>query len=238
MTNKIFHRILFLMIVNFASYAFAQEVPSKNWDVEKIKGVRQLPYTSYTGFPFLTDTWVLGEIELEDGVVIDSLNLRYSSFKDELVYYNKEAVAQIMIDKPSLKGFVFTGTDGNIHVFRKLYYDNFGKGYRFFEVLAFGETNLLAFRKVSLDTSSPYKDKSGILKNMIYNLNYTYYFYSPEKGYTSVRMNQGSLLAKFDKGSQKPIKKLLRKHKIRISGEDSFTQAWKAIEKEGYKVVF
>lgn len=238
MTHKIFHRILFLLIVSFASTAFAQEVPAKNWEVEKIKGVRQLPYPNYTGFPFLTDTWLLGKIELEEGVMIDSLHLRYSSFKDELVYYNDKIAAQIMIDKISLKGFVFTGTDGSIHVFCKLYYDNFDKGNRYFEVLSKGETDLLAYRKVNLENSSPYKDESGILKNMIYSQNYSFYFYSPEKGYTSVKMNQGSLLSKFDKVSQKPIRKLIRKHRIRVTEEEGFTQAWKIIEKEGYQVLF
>jgi hypothetical protein len=238
MTNKILHRILFFLLVSFTSAACAQEVPSKNWDVEKIKGVRSLPYPPYTGFPFFTDTWVPGKIELEDGVIIDSLYFRYSSYKDELIYYNEKITAQIVIDKMSLKGFLFTGTDGNIHVFRKFYYDNFGKGNRYFEVLADGETDLLAYRKVDLDTSPVYKDEKGRLLNMTYDINYSYYFYSPEKGYTTVRMNQASLITKFDKLSQKPIKKLLRKHKIKIYSEESFTQAWKMIEKEGYKVVF
>lgn len=238
MTYKIVYTTLFLLVLTFASSAFAQETPAKNWDVEKIKGVRQLPYPSYMGFPYFTDTWVLGKIEMENGIVIDSLNLRYSSYKDELIYYNKDAVAQIVIDKHSLKGFSFTGKNGDNHIFRKLYYDDYQKSDRYFEVLSDGETSLLAFRKVSLDTSTPYKENSEVLKNMVYNLNYSFYFYSPEKGYLSVRMNQLALLSKFDKLSQKQIKKLLRKNKIRITGEESFVTAWKIVEKEGYKVVF
>jgi hypothetical protein len=238
MTHKIFYEILFLLIIGFSFSGYTQEVPAKNWDVEKIKGVRQLPYVSYDGFPFLTENWILGKIELESGVVIDSLYLKYSSFKDELIYYNKPAGAQIMIDKSSLKGFIFTGADGNTRVFRKLYYDNFVKGDRYFEVLSDGETDLLAFRKVNLNTTTPYYDKNGIMKNMVYELNYNYYFYSPEKGYLSVRMNYSDLLTKFDKLSQKPIRKLLRKNRISITGENSFINAWKTIEKEGYKVAF
>lgn len=238
MTSNIFYRILILFIVGFASSGYAQDVPVKNWDIEKIKGVRQLPYVSYAGFPYLTDAWVLGKIELESGVIIDSLKLKYSSFKDELVYYNKAAIAQIMIDKSSLSGFTFIGNDGHIHVFRKLYYDNFGKEDRFFEVLSEGETDLLAFRKVNLNTTTPYRTDSGIMKNMSYDLNYNYYFYSPEKGYTSVRLNYYDLLSKFDKVTQKLIKKLFRKNKISIIGEESFIHAWKLIEKEGFNVVF
>jgi hypothetical protein len=76
------------------------------------------------------------------------------------------------------------------------------------------------------------------MKNMIYTPSYAYYFYDPEKGYTSVRMNKMALLSKFDKISQKAIKKLLRKNRIKVNDEESFTYAWKTIEKEGYKVVF
>ena len=238
MTNKTIHSILFFLVLNLFTTAFAQQVPVKNWDFEKIKGTRFMPYPSYMGFPFLNDTWVSGKIELKDGVVIDSLNFRYSSFKDELVYYNPTNSSQIVIDKISMNGFSFTDHDGKIHVFRKQYYDNFGKGDRFFEVLSDGETKLLVYRKVSLETTQPYKEEKGILKNMMYGLDYSYYFYSPQNGYTSVRMNKMALLSKFDKVSQKAIKKLLRKYGIRVSDQESFTMAWKVIEKEGYKVVF
>jgi hypothetical protein len=238
MTKKIFHRIMFLLAVSYVSTALAQEIPNKSWDIEKIKGTRNLPNPSYDGFPFLTDSWVLGKIELKDGIVIDSLNLRFNSFKDELIYYNKSNASQIVIDKLSLKGFEFNDTDGQIRVFREQYYDNFGKGERFFEVLTDGETDLLAYRKVNLNTSSIYKDNKGMLKNMVYEREYQFYFYSPEKGYTSVRMNLAALLSKFAKPDQKQVKKLLRKYRIRVSGEDSFVQAWKVIEKEGYHVSF
>jgi hypothetical protein len=73
---------------------------------------------------------------------------------------------------------------------------------------------------------------------MVYDPAYQFYFYSPEKGYTLVRPNQNSFLSKFDKISQRPINKLLRKSKIKVNGENSFIQAWKAVEKEGYKVIF
>lgn len=238
MTLKITNILMFFMVWSFAQIVFAQEPTNHSWDSQKIKGVRQLPYPYYTGFPFLTDTWRSGKVEFTNGEISDSLYLRYSSFKDELIYYNKAITTQINIDKTSLNGFVFTDSDGRSRVFRKQYFDNFMKGNRFFEILSIGETSLLAYRKVNLTSTPAYNDERGILKNMIYDTDYQFYFYSPEKGYTLVRINQTSLLSKFDKLSQKPIKKLLRKSKIKIGGEETFIQAWKAIEKEGYKVVF
>jgi len=238
MTLKITKIGLLFMVWGLVQMAYAQQPMNHKWDAGKIKGARQLPYPSYDGFPFLTETWCRGKIEFTNGEIADSLFVRYSSFKDELIYYNPENSTQINIDKASINGFALTDSDGNIRTFTKLYFDNYAKSYRFFEVLSSGEISLLAYRKVILNTSTAYHDKNGILKNMVYEPGYQFYFYSPEKGFTLVRINQAGLLAKFDKTLQKPIKKLLRKSKIKIYGEDSFIQAWKAIEKEGYKVVF
>ncbi|MDO8930670.1 MAG: hypothetical protein Q7W54_16985 [Bacteroidota bacterium] len=235
-------RIILLIILfhaaGFATTVFAQEPLNPNWDAEKIKGTRYIPYPIYDGVPFLNDSWLPGKIQFASGEIADSLYLRYSSFKDEILYYNKAITTQIVIDKASLNGFSFTEKDGINRVFRRLYFDGFMKGERYFEVLSDGETDLLAYRKVILITVTPYKDQQNILKNLSYYQNYQYYFYSPEKGYSSIRMNLGALLSKFDKVSQKGIKRLLRKNRIKIIDEFSFVHAWKLIEKEGFTVMF
>jgi hypothetical protein len=105
-------------------------------------------------------------------------------------------------------------------------------------VLSDGETKLLVYRKVNLNTVPAYADSKGVLINMEYEPEYQYYFYSAQKKYISVKLNRSDLLSKFEKETQKPIKKLLRKKKIAIIDEASFLQAWKVIEKEGYKVIF
>jgi hypothetical protein len=234
-----FTNILMLFVVwSFTQAAFAQDSTNRNWDAQKIKGVRLLPYASYNGLPFLNNEWWSGKIEFTNGEISDTLYLKYSSFKDELIYYNKVAGAQINIDKASINGFEFIDTDGRTRSFRKQYFDGYLKGTRFFEILSTGETTLLAYRKVDLNTTSAYRDISGKLKNMAYDLNYQFYFYSSEKGYTFVRLSLSGLLSRFDKTQQRPIKKLLRKNRIKIDSERSFILAWKAVEKEGYKVVF
>lgn len=238
MNNQIKYLVIILMSCFFASPIAAQKPLKENWDAQKIKGARHLPYPSYSGFPFLTDTWLPGKIEFSDGEIADSLFLRYSSYKDELVYFNQTNSAQILIDKASLKGFSFVDQNGINRMFRKQYFDGFIKGDRYFEVLADGETDLLAYRNVELTSTSPYKDESGTLKNMIYTNEYQFYFYSPENGYTLVRLNNNALLSKFKESDQKPIKKILRKSKVRVTGEESLVLAWKIIEKEGFKINF
>lgn len=238
MTRTTKHIFMLFLVWSFAQIVCAQEPTNKNWDTQKIKGVRLIPYPSYNGSPFLTDTWCPGKIEFTNGEIADSLFMKYSSYKDELFYYNSAAASQINIDKASLNGFQFIDPNGRARVFRKQYIDNFMKGYQFFEVLYDGPTALLAFRKSSLNTTAPYHDKSDILKNMEYVPEHHLYFYSAGKGYTSVKTSRTSFLSKFEKSHQKPIKKILRKNRIKIENEDTLIQGWKVIEIEGYKVVF
>lgn len=229
-------RYIFILLATccFSQFAAAQEPTDKNWDGPKIKGARILPYQSYNGSPFLTETWCPGKIELSTGEIIDNIHMKYSSYKDELFYYNRSAGSQINIDKATLSGFEFTDPEGRIRKFRKQYFENYTKSYRFFEVLSTGPVSLLAYRKTILNTTSPYHDQSGILKNMEYAPEHQIYFYSKEKGYSNVKPNAASFLSKFEKQNQKPIKKLLRKNRIKIKTEDALIQAWELVSKEGY----
>ena len=71
---------------------------------------------------------------------------------------------------------------------------------------------------------------------MTYETSYQFYFYSPEKGYSLVRLNRNSFLAEFNESDQKSIKKLLRKNKVEIINEEGLIQAWKIIETAGYRI--
>jgi hypothetical protein len=230
--------ILILLIIVQTITAQAQEMPGNQWDDQKIKGTRNLPYAVFSGSPFLNDTWLPGKIEFTNGEVADSLRLRYSSFKDEIIYYNPEITSQIVIDKATLNGFEMTEKNGQVRTFRKQYFDGFLKGDRYFEVLHEGQYDLLAYRKTTLANVTPYHNQTGVLKNMAYVNSYQFYCYSPEKGYTAVRMSKSGLYSKFTKSDQKEIRRLLRKNHLRISDEKSFVEAWKTIDAAGFPVIF
>lgn len=238
MTTRILHILILGCFLICSGRIYAQETFNRNWDGQKIKGVRHIAYPTYTGFPFLTDGWVPGQIEFNNGEIADSLYLRYSAFKDELLYYNKLLGSQIVIDKISLSGFSFKGSDGIPRVFRKQYYDGYMKGDRFFEILSKGETDLLAYRKRNLTTTMPYKDEQQILKDQEYTNSYQYYFYSPGKGYSLVRPNLNAFLDVFNVADQKSVKKLIRRNRVRITDEASLILAWKIVEVAGFKILF
>ena len=237
MANRILYIITFFGLLVVTSIQ-AQEQMQKKWNVEKIKGTRQIPYTAYTGSPFLNDKFVSGEIEFLNGARMGNLSLRYSSYRDEIIYYNPAISSQIVIDKISLKGFSFIDDNGNRRTFRHQFYNGFFPGERYFEVLSDGDISLLVYRKVVLQVCPPYNDNAGNLKNMSYQQAFNYYLYNAEKGYELIRINKSSLLSKFDKLTQKSVKKILRKNRVQITDEPSFIKAWNLLKENGIIVKF
>ena len=230
-------RILFLITIFglFAGSSLnAQEKQLKEWKPDKIKGTRFIPYPPYSGTPYFNEKFVIGEIELLDGTMISNIGIRYSSFQDELIYYNTDITTQIVIDKISLKGFSYTDETGIKRSFRRQYFDVYLHEERFFEVLSDGIISLLAYRKVDLETCDTSYSKLGLA----YMPAYHYYAWSAGKGYTTLKMSRSSHLSKFDKPKQKIVKRLLRKNGIQILDEATFVQAWNLIMQNGLSINF
>ena len=233
MANRILLIITILGLLTTITVT-AQERLQKNGNTEKIKGTRFIPYPGYSGSPYLTDKFVVGEIEFLDGVKAGNLGLRYSSYQDELIYYNSVVSAQIIIDKISLKGFSFTDDKGETRVFRRQYYNGLFHEERFFEVLSDGKFSLLVYRKVDLETCDISYNKFGLA----FQPSFYYYIYSADKGYSPLKMNRSSLLSKFNKPNQKLVKKMLRKNKVLIEDEHSFVAAWNLIKDKEIEIIY
>jgi len=189
MANRIIYFITLIGIF-ICSSLIGQEKNSLNGSDEKIKGIRFIPYASYSGSAYLTEKFCTGAIEFMDGYKVEDIKLHYSSYRDEVIYFNTDISVQIVIDKISLKGFSFTDENGEKRIFRQQYYNGFLPGNRYFEVLSDGDVSLLAYRKVILELCSPYSNESGRLLNMAYQPAYNFYFYSREKGYDLVRITK------------------------------------------------
>ena len=224
-----------LLFVFFtSSFLLAQETVVNNQNIEKLRGTRFIPYPNYSGQPFLNDKFLLGEIELTDGTKIKPVGLNYSTYRDELVYYNTAISTQIQIDKISLKGFSFTDNFGKNRVFHRQFCSASIHDECFFEVLSDGDPALLVYRKVNLESCDTYYSKLGLA----YQPAYIYFIYSAEKGYSPLNLNRNSLLSKFDKQDQKSIRKLLRKNGVFISNEASMVEAWNLTKEKDYRISF
>ncbi|NEW82221.1 MAG: hypothetical protein GZ094_07635 [Mariniphaga sp.] len=238
MTRRIIPLLMIALIYGNAAILKAQEPLNKNWDSQKIKGVRYVPYPSLDGSPFLFDIWLQGNVEFSNGEISDTLSIRYSAYEDELIYYNKEIPCHVVIDKETISGFSITNKKGNTRFFRKQYYDGSQPGDHFFEVLSKGATDLIVYRRHFLVKVQLYTGDNGIANDQAYVPSYQYFFYSSEKGYTTVRLNENSFLDQFEVKDRKPVKRVLRKNKIDIQDEETLVLAWHTIEKGGFKVIF
>jgi hypothetical protein len=233
MANHKHYRILLFVLFLSASLS-AQETAQQDQNTEKIRGTRFIPNANYAGKPYLNDKFILGELELADGTKLEKIGLNYSTYRDELIYYNTTISTQIQIDKISLNGFSFFDKFGNKRVFRRQYCDASLHAECYFEVLSEGETALLVYRKVNLESCDTYYSKSGLA----YQPAYIYFLYSKDKGYSAINLNRNSFLAKFDKPNQKLIKKLLRKNGVYISDETSLVNAWNLVNEKKFTVNF
>jgi len=236
MRSRVFTILFLVGLLGCISLRAQSPIPN-NWNAEQIKGTRHISYPVAFGQPYLTDKFISGEIELVGGVVIKDLRLRYSSYRDQLIYYNPEISAQIAIDKISLKGFTLIELSGTKRIFRQLYFKGYDAGNRFFEILDEGETSLVVYRRVVMETCPPYMDVTGKLNNTAYREAYNYYLYLPSGEFEIVHINRKSLLSKFNTAYQKQVKKILRKNRIKIQDETSFVQAWKLIPNKNKELI-
>ena len=233
MAKTILYLVSILLILS-ASNISAQSTDTGNQYGEKIRGTRFMPYPSYSGKPYLYDKFIFGGIELNDGTKISNIGLSYSTYRDELIYYNTEISAQIVIDKLSLKGFTLKETSGKQRIFRRMQSNNFSHEERYYEILYDGKISLLIYRKVNLEPCDTYYSKSGLA----YQPAYIYYLYSAGKGFSALNLTRNSLLTKFNKANQKIVKKLLRKNGIFITDEVNLIKAWTLISEKDIDINF
>lgn len=228
MSNRILSIITLFLTLGATTLSAQKELPEIP-NAEIIKGTAFISYPSYSGAPFLNENFMMGEIELSDGTKVSNIGLRYSSYRDEVVYYNTFLSAQIVIDKISLKGFSFTDQKGVKRIFRHQHYDDHLNDERYFEVLSDGKISLLAFRKVNLEQCDPSYDIHGLA----YKQTYYYYVYVADKGYSPLNITRNSLLSKLDKQNQKLAKRILRKHRLVFTDEASLVLAWNILKENG-----
>ncbi len=212
----------------------AQVLETKTQNSEKIRGTRFIPCPNFTGKPYLYDKFLFGEIEFTDGTKIANIGLSYCTYRDELVYYNPNISAQILIDKISLRGFLIQDSKDKTHIFRRLHSTGYSHDESFYEVLSEGKISFLAYRKVNLEPCDTYYSKSGLA----YQPAFTYFLYSPDKGFSALNLNRSSFLSKFSKPNQKVVKKLLRKNGIFIADESSMVKALILTKQKGIDLVF
>ena len=220
--------LLLLSIIGFAQ-------PNSHWDQEKIMGKRYLLPDHYAGSPYYIQDWVVGTVTFKSGEQVHDLKMKYDGQLDELVYISDLFHSAITIDKETIESFEFE-YQGRKYLFEQRFFDGFFAGNHFFQVYHKGATDLLCFRKIELNTTTAYKDASGILKNMEYQKGYRFFLFQEGKGFYSTRLKRKSLMKYFSKEERRQVTRLLRDQHIQWGSPEEFAHALSVLEENKLEI--
>lgn len=195
--------------------------------------ISPLSNTSY----FLQRDWEEGTIILKDGDVFENMRMRYMAFGDELVAYNANNRSLFVVDKSTVKEFIFysKSENGGLAQQKFINLDSlhllFNK--TFFQELYSGTSKLLCFHQMEQIKVSPYIGVGGKLYDVEFRLKNMYFILSQEKGISKIQIKNRSIYTVYPE-HKKEIKKLLRKSRINVSDESSAIQAVEVLDSAGF----
>lgn len=231
---------IFFLVILLSAQLYGQSEFS-NWEMagaesnrlgEKLTGTMYYINTISNSNFFLHKKWLDGTILLETGDFFEDQRLRYMSRNDELVVYNKTLKNLFIIDKAKVKRFSIFAADDTLH-FKKLHYDGFASGDRYFEELYSGEASFLAFHVIEEKKTLPFRDVTGILRDTWYIHSTHYYLYSESKGFLRMHNSRRSFFSVFP-DKKKQIRRLFRKNKLRIFDKEEMIRAVHLLDKAGF----
>lgn len=199
----------------------------------KLPGKQFYPLYVPAGSEFLNNEWQSGYVILENGDRHDSLWLKINSYKNELIWLHSRSSSLIELDKDAVKAFGIYSETGHLMVFQKLEMNKTPKGTYFFRMLHDGNLKLAIWYRTTEDRVPTYKDKYGYLRNTNFVTRSNYFLIFPGNDFERFRLTRASFLSLFGE-NKKEVRKILRKNKVHLLGEEEFTQAVRLIEKELY----
>lgn len=186
---------------------------------------------------FLQKDWEEGTIILKDGDEYENMRMRYMAYGDELVAYNVNNRSLFVVDKSTVKEFIFYSPleTGTLTQQKFINLDSlhllFNRTY--FQELYSGTSKLLCFHQMEQNKVSPYIGTGGKMYDVEFRLKTMYYILSKEKGLSKIQLKNRSLYS-FYPEHKKEIKKLLRKNRISIFDESSAIQAVDILDSAGF----
>ncbi|MCA1761083.1 MAG: hypothetical protein LC658_15050 [Bacteroidales bacterium] len=183
---------------------------------------------------FLQDSWVEGNILLEDGDLFDNLRIRYLAFHDELVVYNPNLKQLFIVDKEKVNSFTFNYPQGE-QKFVKLYFDAFvDAGYRYFDLKYQGSRWLVTFHYIYEEKTSVYRDAYGKLRDSRLQPKKTYFMYFPEEEQFRRVQSKRRWFIRFFPENKREVRRMFRKNNLRRFDEKEMIQAFELLDENGF----
>ncbi|MBN1821665.1 MAG: hypothetical protein JXR31_00430 [Prolixibacteraceae bacterium] len=209
-------------MISSASNSFKGKLSGKTYTI---------PYTP-NGSHFYHSDFVPAEITLEDGEVFENIMVRYNSYLDELVCFNRNLNSLFTIDKFIVREFEVKSPYFGVQRFIKLESENFRNNERYFHVLYNGTFILLAYYKTENKKTGLYVDKTGTMKDSELVLKETYYILDKDSVLSRFLPKRKSFTELFPE-NKKQVKQILRKIKIYKYNAADLVKAFSALEEAG-----
>lgn len=225
---------LFMLIVS-ATSAQEEYVTVRKLTTESNSLNYKLPGKQYynmivpSGSVFLYNDWKDGYLKLQNGDNYDHISLKYNIYYDDLITFNDRTATMIMLDKNTIEEFGLYQNNGELQVFKKMYFSNYPMGEYFFKSLYDNNLKLAVRYKSQEEETSLYKDAYGRLRNTSFKATSLYYIIFPDHQFKRFSLKRRSFVNMFSQ-NKKTVRRVLRKNHILFKNEIQTIQAVKLVE--------
>lgn len=185
-------------------------------------------YEGVKGNPYLTEDWLKGKVELEDGRSMANIELLYNVYTDELIGRNK-GKSPVVIDRGMVRSFTMGKNDNaNMGNFIKADYLDYKfddvKDHQYVQELYRGETALYAVNKKLLKKAN-YEGaySAGEKYDEFSALQADYYFVNPEGTVYKFKPNKRSVV-KAMKGKKEAISHYIEEENLDLNERDDLVE--------------
>ncbi|MBN1951393.1 MAG: hypothetical protein JW801_09320 [Bacteroidales bacterium] len=223
--KRFLHALLIVLLTGPAAGLLAQEGSAFRLTA-KPYGIVYQSRNHYPGSEFLFDSWVSGDVRLENGQVIRGLKINYNAFTDALIYSGEDNIS-IEISKAQVSSFL---VKDNAYERLFILYPNDRNsdqkgGSQFVEVLYNGDNKLYAKRKFKINEMLV---QDNPFRKSVY--------YPDDKYYAQVQgewvLRPGKPSSYYAIYGKSRIKKLMHSHKLSLNKEEDLVRFLSELDKQ------
>lgn len=198
-------------------------INSQNMFLQDVNGNPLMLRSNYDiqGSPYYSDTYCRANIKVIKGKTYTGIEVKLNLEDNRIIYKIADGKEMEAIVPIEFIEFTDCLDNGNPVIFRSGFPAVDNQTYaHFYQVLDSGNVQLLKFRKINFTDQKPYGSGSVLRK---YEVNTSYYAYSPGKGMVPLgRGNEQALQALSDKKSQ--VNNFISDRNIRMKKEDDLVK--------------
>ncbi len=230
--------VLSVLLTTYAS-AFAQPDQSMVRTEENLRNISRSAgfvmttnmdelYEGVKGTPYLFDEWKLGNIYLNDNTYINSVNIKYNVYTDDVLYLNSTSGDSLIIDRSVIKSFeINDDNSGNMLLFREISLRPDKKERNTFIKVIYENKSKFIIKYTKTFIKADYKGAySAGRKYDEYVDDYQYYIVTNPDNPAKIKLNRKSVVKALSDREDK-IMAYMNEHNLNLDNEDDIVELMK-----------